>query len=68
MLPSNSEASPEVGGFMRLGGSGGATVDRVHAKGVVLLRKGVFLPSKHLLSAFYNTPPSKNPSENPCPY
>ena len=32
--------------------------------------KGVFLPSKHLLSAFYNTPPplSKNPSKSPCPY
>ena len=28
------------------------------------LRKGVFLPSKHLLSAFYDTPPSKNPSKN----
>ena len=32
-------------------------INRVHAKGVVLLRKGVFLPSKHLLSAFYNSPP-----------
>ena len=31
------------------------------------LRKGVFLPSKRLLSAFYITPPpSKNPSKNPC--
>ena len=28
----------------------------------------MFLPSKHLLSAFYNPPPSKNPSKNPCPY
>ena len=32
------------------------------------LRKGVFLPSKHLLSAFYDTPPSKNPSKNLGPY
>ena len=32
------------------------------------LRKGVFLPSKHLLSTFYNTPPSKNPSKNLCLY
>ena len=32
------------------------------------LRKGLFLPSKHLVSAFYNTPPSTNPSKNPCPY
>ena len=32
------------------------------------LRKGVFLPSKRLLSAFYNTPPSKNPSKNLCLY
>ena len=31
------------------------------------LRKGVSLPSKHLLSAPM-TPPSKNPSKNPCPY
>ena len=30
--------------------------------------KGVFLPSKRLLSAFYNTPPSKNPSKNLCLY
>ena len=28
------------------------------------LRKDMFLPSKHLLSAFYKTPPSKNPSKN----
>ena len=35
---------------------------RVHAKGVVLCEKDVFLPSKHLLSAFYETLPSKNPS------
>ena len=28
------------------------------------LRKDVFLPSKHLLSAFYKTLPSKNPSKN----
>ena len=32
------------------------------------LRKGVFLPSKHLLRAFYDTPPSKNPSKNLCLY
>ena len=32
------------------------------------LRKGVFLPSKRLLSAFYNAPPSKNPSKNLCLY
>ena len=37
--------------------------NRVHAKGVVLCEEAC-LPSKHLLSAFYNTPPSKNP----CPY
>ena len=36
------------------------------------LRRDVFLPSKHLLSAFYETLPSENPSknlvftENPC--
>ena len=30
--------------------------------------KGVFLPSKRLLSAFYNPPPSKNPSKNLCLY
>ena len=35
-------------------------------KGGRTLRKCVFLPSKRLLSAFYNTPPpSKNPSKNP---
>ena len=28
------------------------------------LREDVFLPSKHLLSAFYTTLPSKNPSKN----
>ena len=28
------------------------------------LRKDVFLPSKHHLSALYKTPPSKNPSKN----
>ena len=28
------------------------------------LRKDVFLPSKHLLSALYKTLPSKNPSKN----
>ena len=28
------------------------------------LRKDVFLPSKHLLSAFYKTLPTKNPSKN----
>ena len=28
------------------------------------LRRGAFLPSKHLLSAFYETLPSKNPSKN----
>ena len=37
---------------------------RVHAKGVCTLRKGVFLPSKQLLSAFYKTLRSKIPSEN----
>ena len=37
-------------------------------QGGCTLRKGVFLPSKHLLSAFYDTPPSKNPSKNPCLY
>ena len=36
---------------------------RMHAKGVVL-RKDVFLPSKHLLSAFYTMLPSKNSSKN----
>ena len=28
------------------------------------LRKDVFLPSKHFLSAFYKTLPFKNPSKN----
>ena len=37
---------------------------RVHAKGVVLRERACFC----LLSAFYNTVPSKNPSKNPCPY
>ena len=32
------------------------------------LRNGVLLPSKRLLSAFYNTPPSKDPSKNLCLY
>ena len=32
------------------------------------LRKDVFLPSKHLLSAFYKMLPFKNPSKNPCLY
>ena len=41
---------------------------RAHAKWGRTFRKGVFLPSQHLLSVFYNTPPSKNPSKNPCPY
>ena len=36
----------------------------MHAKGVILCeRKDVFLPSKHLLCAFYEIP-SKNPSKN----
>ena len=39
-------------------------LNRAHAKGGCNLRKDVFLPSKHLLSAFYKTLPSKNPSEN----
>ena len=33
---------------------------RVHAKGVVLCERAYFC----LLSAFYNRPPSKNPSKN----
>ena len=33
-------------------------------KGGRTLRKDVFLPSKRLLSAFYKTLPSKNPSKN----
>ena len=37
---------------------------RVHAKGVVLCERACFC----LLSAFYNTPPSKNPSKNLCLY
>ena len=36
----------------------------VHAKGGRTLQKDVFLPCKHLLSAFYKTLPSKNPSKN----
>ena len=41
------------------------SVGRVHAKGVVLCERTCFcLLSKHLLSAFYKTLPSKNPSEN----
>ena len=36
---------------------------RVHANGGHTLRKDVLLPSKHLLSAFYETLPSKNPSK-----
>ena len=35
---------------------------RVHAKGVVLCERACFC----LLSAFYDTPPSKNPSKNLC--
>ena len=34
-----------------------AAVSRVHAKGVVLSERACFLPSKHLLSAFYNALP-----------
>ena len=34
----------------------------LHAKGT--LRNDVFLPSKHLLCAFYETLPSKNPPKN----
>ena len=41
------------------------TLDRVHAKAVVLRERACFC----LLSAFYNTPPpSKNPSKNLCLY
>ena len=36
--------------------------NRVHAKGVVLCERECFC----LLSAFYTTPPSKNPSKNLC--
>ena len=45
---------------------GGGDMFGVHAEGRTL-QKGVFLPSKHLLSAFYDRPLSKNPSENLCP-
>ena len=41
----------------------GHSVNRVHAKGGRTLRKDVFLPSKHLLSAFFKTLPSKNHQE-----
>ena len=41
---------------------------RVHAKGGRTLRKDVFLPSKHLLSAFYKTLPSKNLVFTESPY
>ena len=45
---------------------GGASVGRMREGRA--LRKGVLLPCKHLLSAFYgDTPPSKNPSKNSCP-
>ena len=37
--------------------------NRVH-EGGRSLRKDVFLPSQHLLSAFYKTLPSKNPAKN----
>ena len=43
--------------------------EKVYTKGVFgseggrTLRKDVFLPSKRLLSAFYETLPSKNPSK-----
>ena len=36
----------------------------MRAKGGRTLQKEVFLPSKHLLSALYETLPSKNPSKN----
>ena len=36
----------------------------MHAKGVALCERTCFLPSKHLLSAFYETLLSKNPSKN----
>ena len=49
-----------------MGGYFGRVVTtRVHAKWGRTLRTDVFLPSKHLLSAFYKTLPSKNPSKNP---
>ena len=43
-------------------------ITRVHAEGVVLCERVCFLPSKHLLSAFHDTPLSKAPSKKPCPY
>ena len=63
------------GGVSRIGplSSNGAVQIRVGLelagpKGGRTLRKSVFLPSKHLLSAFYDTPPSKNPAKNLCLY
>ena len=46
-------------GFPGLTAPGRATkvVNRMHAEGGRTLRKSVFLPSKRLLSAFYDTPP-----------
>ena len=43
------------------------TASHIHTgacEGGRTLRKDVFLPSKHLLGAFYKTLPSKNPSKN----
>ena len=39
-------------------------LDECAREGGRTLRKDVFLPSKHLLIAFYKTLPSQNPSEN----
>ena len=43
---------------------GASFLNGVHAKGVVLCERACFC----LLSPFYNTPPSKNPSKNLCLY
>ena len=40
------------------------TIFATRREGGRTLRKDVFLPSKHLLSAFYETLPSKNPPKN----
>ena len=38
--------------------------EKTSREGGRTLRKGAFLPSKHLLSTFYKRLPSKNPSKN----
>ena len=54
------------GGILGFLGRRGGSADFIFmgARSFLTLGKDVFLPSKNLLSAFYKTLPSKNPSKN----